>query len=197
MTRAAIFKAVREARGRSFTPDEVPILDVVLDRLGVPKDEAPGLVVSSKGIDLIKSFEGYAKARADGGCEAYPDPGSGGDPWTIGFGSTGADIRKGTVWTRQQADDRFRAHVEEFAAGVRRLLGGAATTQGEFDALVSLAYNIGLGNLSTSSLLALHKAGDKGGACGQFQRWNRAAGRVMAGLTRRRAAEAELYAGRA
>lgn len=149
--------------------------------------------IGPKGRALIQSFEGCEKRRPDGKLDAYPDPGSGGDPWTIGWGSTGRDIRKGTVWTQAQADARFEADVQAFAAKVDGLLGNDPTTPGQFGAMVSLAYNIGLGNFASSTLLKLHRAGDFAGASRQFARWNKAAGKVMAGLTRRRAAEAELY----
>jgi lysozyme len=148
---------------------------------------------SDKCIDLVKSFEGYAEKRADGGCDAYPDPGSGGDPWTIGYGSTGGDIRRGTVWTKQQADERFAHDLGKFGAKVEALLGGALTTQHQFDALVSFAYNVGTGNLTSSTLLKKHRARDFEGAANEFLKWNKAAGKVMAGLTRRRAAERALY----
>jgi GH24 family phage-related lysozyme (muramidase) len=143
---------------------------------------------------LIQQFEGCATRRPDGSFEAYPDPASGGDPWTIGWGSTGADIKKGVVWTQQQCDERFGTHVGEFASKVAAAIGGAATTQHQFDAMVSLAYNIGVGNLSSSTLLKKHKAGDYAGAAAEFGKWNKAQGKVMAGLTKRRAAEAALYA---
>jgi len=143
---------------------------------------------------LIQQFEGCAKKNPDGTFAAYPDPGSGGDPWTIGWGSTGADIKKGVVWTQQQCDERFSTHVDEFGGKVAAALGGAATTQHQFDAMVSFAYNVGVGNLQSSTLLRKHKAGDYAGAAAEFAKWNKAAGKVMAGLTRRRAAEAALYA---
>jgi len=143
---------------------------------------------------LIQQFEGCARKQADGTFIAYPDPGTGGDPWTIGWGSTGADIKKGVVWTQQQCDDRFAEHLATFADGVSRALGSAPTTQPQFDAMTSFAYNVGLGNLQSSTLLRKHKAGDYAGAAAQFGRWNKAAGRVLAGLTRRRAAESQLYA---
>ncbi|HEX8625312.1 MAG TPA: lysozyme [Allosphingosinicella sp.] len=146
-------------------------------------------------IKLVQEFEGCAKRRPDGSFEAYPDPGSGGDPWTIGWGSTGPDIKKGVVWTQKQCDDRFTAHLGEFAANVSKVLGGTPTTQNQFDAMVSFAYNVGVANLSASTLLKKHKAGDYKGAAAEFGRWNKAAGKVMTGLTRRRAAEAKLYAG--
>ncbi|HEU0097786.1 MAG TPA: lysozyme [Allosphingosinicella sp.] len=144
-------------------------------------------------IKLVQEFEGCAKKRSDGTFEAYPDPGSGGDPWTIGWGSTGPDIKKGVVWTQKQCDDRFTAHLDEFGQKVAKILGNTPTTQNQFDAMVSFAYNVGPANLSASTLLKKHKAGDYKGAAAEFGRWNKAAGKVMAGLTRRRAAEAALY----
>lgn len=148
---------------------------------------------SSDCIKLVQQFEGFAKKRPDGSVEAYPDPATGGDPWTIGFGTTGPDVKKGTVWTRKQAEDRFAAHLNEFAAKVTKLLGSSPTTQPQFDALVSFAYNVGTANLSSSTLLRKHKARDYRGAAAEFARWNKANKKVMAGLTRRRAAEAALY----
>ncbi|NIJ18483.1 GH24 family phage-related lysozyme (muramidase) [Sphingomonas naasensis] len=149
--------------------------------------------IGPKGRALIQQFEGCAKRRADGRLDAYPDPGTGGDPWTIGWGSTGPDIRRGTVWTQAQADERFEADVHRFAAKVDALLGDDPTKPGQFDAMVSLAYNIGLGNFASSTLLRLHRAGNFEGAAAQFARWNKAAGRVLPGLTKRRAAERALY----
>lgn len=147
-------------------------------------------------FDIIKRFEGYALAQANGDCKAYPDPGSGGDPWTIGYGSTGHGIVKGTVWTRQEAETRLEADVIRFAAGVASAVTGApSTAQSEFDAMVSLAYNIGIGNFQKSTVLRKHKAGDKVGAATAFAAWDKASGHKMAGLVRRRAAEAALYKG--
>ena len=148
---------------------------------------------SSACIKLVQQFEGCAKKRADGRFDAYPDPGSGGDPWTIGWGTTGPDVRRGVTWTQQQCDDRFIEHLNEFAENVAKALSGAATSQPQFDALVSFSYNVGLGNLQKSTLLKKHKAGDFAGAANEFAKWNKAAGKVMNGLTRRRAAEAALY----
>jgi lysozyme len=146
--------------------------------------------VSQAGVDLVKEFEGCRTA-------AYPDPASGGDPWTIGYGATGAGIARGTNWTLQQCEARLHEDLNRFAAGVSAAIGDHPTSQNEFDATVSLAFNIGLQNFKSSTLLRLHQAGDKDAAAGQFSRWNKAAGRVMAGLTRRREAEAALYRGRA
>ena len=145
-------------------------------------------------IKLIQQFEGCAKKRTDGSFTAYPDPGTGGDPWTIGWGSTGPDIKKGLVWTQKQCDDRFAEHLAQFAANVGKAVGNAPTKQNQFDAMVSFAYNVGVANLAASTLLKKHKAGDYKGAAAEFARWNKAAGKVLAGLTKRRAAEAALYA---
>jgi len=145
------------------------------------------------GIKLVQSFEGCERKTGNGQFAAYPDPGTGGDPWTIGWGTTGPDVKKGVVWTQKQCDDRFAADLDKFAQKVDAAIGGAATTQHQFDAMVSFAYNVGVANLQSSTLLKKHKAGDHTGAAAEFAKWNKAAGRVMPGLTRRRAAEAALY----
>lgn len=198
--RADIFATIRPWLDRDgFTRQRIDKLDAALDRAGVPRDTeatvADGLRPSRAAEELIKRFEGCAKKRPDGTLEAYPDPGSGGDPWTIGWGSTGSDIRRGTVWTQAQADERFAQHLQEFGKGVARLIDGVATSQNEFDALTSFAYNVGLGALEKSTLLKLHRAGDKIGAAGPFARWTKAGGRELTGLVRRRAAETEMYRG--
>jgi GH24 family phage-related lysozyme (muramidase) len=146
---------------------------------------------------LIKRFEGYAKLLPDGRCEAYPDPATGGAPWTIGYGSTGPDIHEGTIWTRAEAEERLERDVNKFAASINALIGNDPTTQNEFDALVCFSYNVGFSALAKSTLLSLHMKGDKAGAAEQFKRWNRAGGKEMPGLLRRRLAEADLYRGAA
>lgn len=144
-------------------------------------------------IALIQQFEGCAKKQSDGSFMAYPDPGTGAEPWTIGWGSTGADIHSGLIWTQQQCDARLTQDLAGFGAKVAAAVGAAATSQHQFDAMVSFAYNVGIGNLSSSTLLRLHKAGDFAGAQQQFGRWNKAGGKVLPGLVKRRAAEAALY----
>ena len=139
--------------------------------------------------DLIAAFEGRRP-------QAYPDPATGGAPWTSGIGPTGPEVHKGLAWDDARIDAALDADLKHFDAGVAALIGAAPTAQNEFDALVSFAFNLGLGNLGKSTLLSSHKAGDKAGAAIEFARWNRAGGRPMTGLTRRRAAEATLYRGR-
>ena len=151
--------------------------------------------IGPKGTSLVQKWEGYAKDIGGGRVQAYADPATGGEPWTIGWGTTGPDVKRGTIWTREQAQERFADHLDKFSSEVRRVLGNAPATQDQFDAMVSLAYNIGLPNFAGSTLLRKHKAGEHDAAAAEFVRWNRAAGRVMPGLTNRRAAEARLYRG--
>lgn len=136
-------------------------------------------------LGLIKQFEGCHLT-------AYPDPATGGDPWTIGWGATGPGINKGVVWTQAAADARLAQDVKRFADGVRGVVKAPANPN-QLGAMISLAYNIGLSNFSGSTLLRKFNAGDYAGAQAQFARWNRAAGKVMRGLTRRRAAEASVF----
>ena len=195
MQRKPIFDLVRDMIGRGFRPSEVAKLDRAIDRALAACD--PSSVpqrIGADGIALIKAFEGCARRRADGMIEAYPDPGTGGDPWTIGWGATGAGIGPGTVWTAKECDARLARDLERYAADVARALGGAPATQGQFDALVSFHYNTGA--IGRATLTRKHRERDYAGAHAEFARWNRAGGRVMRGLARRRAAEASLYAGR-
>ena len=138
--------------------------------------------VSEAGVRLVQEFEG---CRLD----AYRCPA--GIP-TIGYGATGPDIRMGMVWTQEQADERLAEDLARFAAGVERLVQ-VDLTDNQFAAIVSFAFNVGLGALRDSTLLRKLNAGDYLGAAGQLPRWNKGGGRVLAGLTRRRAAERELF----
>lgn len=143
--------------------------------------------------DFIKKTEAYAKALPDGRCKAYlPTPN---DVPTIGYGSTGPDITMGLIWTRQQAEERFAKDLAQFSSRVAAAIGSAPTTQGQFDGMVSLAYNVGVGALSGSTLLKKHKAGDYDGAAAQFALWNKQAGKVLNGLVTRRIGEARMYRG--
>ena len=194
MQRKTIFDAVRRMLGRGFRQVEVERLDRAIDR-AVGSDamgEPPrSRAVGPPGVALIKRFEGCARLRADGLVEAYPDPATGGAPWTIGWGATGAGIARGIVWTQAECDARLERDLERYAAGVAAAIGDAPTTQNQFDALVSFHYNTGA--IARATLTRLHVGGDHVGAAREFARWNRAGGRVLRGLTRRRAAEARLY----
>lgn len=147
--------------------------------------------IGSSGVTLIKLFEGCALLRGDGLVEAYPDPGTGGDPWTIGWGATGMGIGPGTVWSQAECDARLEADLVRFANEVDRALGDASTSQVQFDALVSFHYNTGA--IARATLTRRHVEGDFTSAKREFARWTRSGGRVLKGLVRRRAAEAKLY----
>lgn len=136
----------------------------------------------ARGLALIKEFEGCE-------LEAYQDVVG---VWTIGYGHTGADVDPDLYITQAVADELLARDLARFEAGVSRM-AKVPLTQNEFDALVSFSFNLGLANLAGSTLLRLLNAGQKVAAAAEFPRWNRAGGRVLAGLTRRRVAEQSLF----
>lgn len=136
-------------------------------------------------LELIKRWEGCH-------LKAYPDPATGGDPWTIGWGSTGPGIKPGVVWTQSQADERLRADVRKFMDGVLAALK-APVLPHELGAMTSLAYNIGITRFRSSSLVKRFNAGDKAGAAAQFDVWRMANGKIMSGLQNRRADERKVF----
>lgn len=143
------------------------------------------------------SAQGHALLHYFESCRltAYPDPATGGAPWTIGWGDTGPGVVYGLTITQEQADARFATRLaDEFEPGVRAVLT-APPEQHQFDAMVCLAYNIGLGNFRKSSVVRCFNAGDVLGAASAFLKWNRANGAPMLGLARRRLAEKLLFLG--
>ena len=145
--------------------------------------------VSDAGIELIKSFEGF---RAN----AYPDPKSGGDPWTVGYGTTkfpsGRPVKKGDYVTPAQAEMYLREDVKKFASSVDALVT-VPLKQCQYDALVSFVYNLGATNLRKSTLLKKLNAKDYKGAADEFLRWVSPGSSVEAGLRRRRTAERTMF----
>jgi len=159
-----------------------PPTSLAIERTEVPMSRT----INQAGLDLLKQYEGLK-------LEAYPDPGTGGDPWTCGFGSTGPDIKKGLVWTVEQAENRLKEDLAKFEKGVEEL-AKVPITDNQFSALVVFSYNVGLGNLSSSTLLKLLNAGNpKEEVANWLLRWNKANGNVMPGLVKRREAEKELF----
>ena len=140
-----------------------------------------------RGLALIKEFEGCKLS-------AYQCPAG---IWTIGIGSTyygdGTPVTKNrTLPTEKAAIALLAATIGQYEKAVNAM--GVELTQNEFDALVCLCYNIGAGNFLKSTLVKMLKAGDdKAEIAQQFLRWNKAGGKPLAGLTRRRNAEAELF----
>jgi lysozyme len=137
--------------------------------------------VSPRGIALIQRFEGLRLT-------AYLDSV---DKPTIGYGST-KGVRMGDEITQAQAVELLAADVERHADGVRRLVD-VPLTQNQFDALVSLVFNIGVGAFRRSTLLRKLNAGDHRGAADELLRWTKAGGRELRGLVRRREAERALF----
>lgn len=145
---------------------------------------------SDKGLSLIQQFEGF---------RAKPYKCPAGVP-TIGYGATYyPDGRRVTMADRPvseaDATAMLRSMLASYEAGVDRYVS-VPLTQGQFDALVSFAYNLGLSALKSSTLLRLLNLRDYAGAAAQFGRWNRAGGKVLPGLTRRREAERQMFVGR-
>lgn len=142
--------------------------------------------ISKKGIELIKRFEGLR-------LKAYQDSVG---VWTIGYGWTlpvdGKKVGPGMQIDQATADRLLKCGVVQYEQGVNQLVK-VKITQGQFDALVSFAYNLGLRSLSTSTLLQKLNAGDKQGAADQFGRWVNAGGKRLDGLVTRRAAEREMF----
>lgn len=112
--------------------------------------------------------------------------------WTIGWGHTGRDVGPNTVISLAVAEQLFAANVAFFEHGVEHLLNGHPTTQGQFDALVSFAFNCGLHAEETSTLLKYHLAGNYAAAANEFGRWT---DHGVKGLIDRRAHERAIYLG--
>lgn len=140
--------------------------------------------LNQAGIDLIKSFEKCS-------LNAYPDPATKGEPYTIGWGHTGG-IKPSDVWSQDEADKYLTSDLAKVCQKLHTLIH-VPLNDNEFSALVALSFNIGLGNFSSSSLLRYLNAGGVIPASKEFIKWNHANGEVMAGLTRRREAENKLF----
>lgn len=138
---------------------------------------------SQKGIDLIKKFEGCR-------LEAYKCPAG---IWTIGYGHT-KGVKDGMKISWEQAEEFLREDLKIYEQAVERCVK-VPLSQNQFDALVSFCYNCGGEALRTSTLLRLLNDGNYSEAGEQFLRWNKAGGRVLAGLTRRREEEQALFLG--
>jgi lysozyme len=139
--------------------------------------------INAKGLAIVKSFEGLSLT-------AYRCPAQ---VLTIGYGSTGSHVKEGMVITEAEAEELLRKDLSRFETGVSLMCGAA--TDDQFSAMVSLAFNIGLGAFAGSTVLKRHKLKNHVGAGNAFLMWNKAKGSVLKGLTRRREAERALYLG--
>jgi lysozyme len=145
------------------------------------------VIVNQRTIDLIKRFEGCKLT-------AYKD---GGGVWTIGYGTTaaagvGIEPHEGMTITQDQAEVLLHKTIDRFAPAVASRIT-VPLSSNEFGACLSLAYNIGPQAFAASTLLKHLNAGSKDLAVAEFKKWNRDNGKVVKGLTTRRAAEAELF----
>lgn len=144
---------------------------------------------NAAGLALIKRFEGCR-------LKAYADPATGGEPYTIGWGLTSAagiiKVTPGLRITQAQADDYLIQSLGKYEAAVSKALTREPTPN-QFGAMVSLCFNIGPANFAKSSVVRKFNAGDVAGAADAFRLWNKADWRVMAGLTRRRESERQLF----
>jgi len=140
---------------------------------------------SDNGVAMIKAHEGLV-------LHAYPDPGTGGEPWTIGYGHT-RDVQPGMQITEERAEDLLREDLRSFEKAVHNLLP-IHLSQSEFDALVSFAFNVGAYALEVSTLRKRLLAGEP--RCWvyqkEFPRWNKGGSGVLTGLVKRRQQEADL-----
>ncbi|WP_439327587.1 lysozyme [Lonepinella sp. BR2357] len=144
--------------------------------------------LSQQGINALKGYEGLRT-------KAYLDDAG---KWTIGYGHTGKvgniPVGKGMTITDQQAEDLFKSRLPEFENAVRNSIN-VPLTQNQYDALVSLAYNIGPTAFQNSTLVKKLNAGDMSGAADQFMAWRKAGGKDNQGLINRRNREREMFLG--
>lgn len=186
-----IFDFLRKISGGSLTQKQVDAADKLIatayddvtSMLGITLDE---MHVSPSGIDLICNFEGKRLMAYDDGVGV----------WTIGFGTTiypnGIKVKKGDVCTEAQAKAYMAYDLKKFELAVNNTVN-VSLNQNQFDALVSLAYNIGTNAFKNSTLVKMLNAGDIRGAANQFDVWVKAGGKRMQGLVNRRAKEKALF----
>jgi lysozyme len=113
--------------------------------------------------------------------------------WTIGYGHTGSDVYEGLTISQAEADELLSDDLHSFEIGVTNLVGDAATSQQQFDAMVSFSYNLGLGALGGSEVLSYHLAGNYPAAAADFNHWANAGGHQVQALLNRRNGEAAVY----
>ena len=141
--------------------------------------------INPLGLELIKEAEGCRLT-------AYPDPASGGAPWTIGYGHTGSDVSEGMIIPIEVAEAMLISDLARFEDGVSECVT-VGVSDNAFSALVSFAYNLGIGRLRGSTLLKMLNAGNVQGAADQFMLWTMPGSSVHAGLLTRRTGERALF----
>ena len=140
--------------------------------------------ISQEGLSLIKKFEGCE-------LEAYKCAAG---VWTIGYGST-KNVKEGDTLTQEEADELLLHEMDEYEGYIKDNVT-SDLDQNQFDALVSWVFNLGPSNLKASTMLKVVNAGDMKEVPAQIKRWNKANGKTLQGLIRRREAEALLFEGK-
>ncbi|MEQ1069167.1 lysozyme [Acinetobacter lwoffii] len=186
-----IFDFLRKISGGKLTQKQVDAADKLIatayddvtSMLGIATDE---MHISPSGIDLIRNFESLR-------LNAYDD---GVGVWTIGYGTTkypnGIRVKKGDTCTLEQAKSYMQHDLKKFEQTVNSAVN-VPINQNQFDALVSLAYNIGPTAFEESTLVKRLNEGNYNAAANQFNVWVNAGGKRMQGLVNRRAAEKALF----
>lgn len=185
MSIKSFFDAAREVAGGKLTQGQVDKLNIVVNELS-PKTDNTGKTTSQTGVTLIIGFEGLRTKSYDDGVGV----------WTIGYGTTrypdGSKVKPNQSCTVDQAQAYFKHDLIEFEDTVNSSVK-VQINQNQFDALVSLAYNIGSKAFRGSTLLKKLNSGDYQSAADQFLVWRKAGGKVLDGLVRRRNTERELF----
>ena len=178
-----------ESAEEQTVPENIPTA-------GFAKPGGQYTTISQRAVNELKRHEGLAKKIGNGQIQAYPDPATGAEPWTIGYGTTrinGRAVTPRTIITEAEAERLFVAQVKSTYLPAVTSRVRAVVTQSMIDAMTSLVYNIGAGNFAKSSVLRETNAGNYEKAARAFLLWNKAAGRVLSGLTKRRRDEMQLY----
>ncbi len=141
--------------------------------------------LNQNGVDLIKRFEACS-------LKAYPDPVTKGPPYTICYGHTGSNVQPNSIWTQALCDQTLQSDLNKIVSQLTPLIH-VDLNDNEFSAVVSLVFNIGIGNFKNSTMLKLLNAAATMAAANEFTKWDHAGGREIPGLLKRRLAEQKLF----
>lgn len=200
LTADGIYGPITEGAVRQFQTDKGLTVDgivgpqtraALLEVNPNPTPDPTPTDINQAGLLLVEEFEGYAEELGDGTdrVRAYLDPGG---TLTIGFGHTGSDVTEGLIITREQAEQLLRGDLQEAEDAVGSLVT-APLNENQFSALVSFVFNLGAGELESSTLLELLNQSRYPEAADEFPRFNTVDGEPVEGLTRRREAERQLF----
>lgn len=158
------------------------MIKILLDLLAMLFSKVQPQPTRIKNLEIIKRHEGL-RLRA-----YLPTPN---DRWTIGYGHT-SGVKNGMVITEARAEELLRQDVSWVEDAINSSVV-VPLTQGQYDALGSFVFNVGATEFRNSTLLRKLNGGDYMGAANEFPRWNKQKGKVLGGLTKRRAEEREMF----